>query len=237
MSDPRVYYKALRLGDTVRSHPPVSFAVEAPTFTPTAFGLDSAMAESGASGRCSVEIEPHLIRGFSATETDPDFFARKLAFANECRRFAGEVPTGAGTRLGPLCWVEDPTGGDDLGAFTTTSVTIGPSTWVASLTLSVAYDRDLAEGDRLLIVEGDLYIVVTLDASFTAGGTLIDFEDVLDSDWPAFTAAAVAYRLSWWLDDCAMSGDFKVGEGDKSPRVARNSTLRFDSVADFGYAG
>lgn len=235
MSDPRVYYKALRLGDTVRSHPPVSFAVEAPTFTPTAFGLDSAMAESGASGRCSVEIEPHLLRGFSATETDPEFFARKLAFANDCRRFAGEVPTGAGTRLGPLCWVEDPTGGDDLGAFTPSGIA-GPPAETLSLTLSVAYGRDMAEGDRLLIVEGDLYLVVTLATGFGSGGTVISIESVLTADYPAFTTPSL-FRLSWWLDDCAMSGDFKVGEGDKSPRVARGSTLRFDSVADFGYAG
>lgn len=235
MSDPRVYYKALRLGDTVRSHPPVSFAVEAPTFTPTAFGLDSAMAESGASGRCSVEIEPHLIRGFSATETDPDFFARKLAFANDCRRFAGEVPTGAGTRLGPLSWVEDPTGADSIGAFAPSGLT-GPPAVYNTLTASVAYGTSMADGDRLLIVEGDLYLVVTLSAAFTGGGTVIQIEDVLTADYPAFSSPSL-FRLSWWLDDCAMSGDFKVGEGDKSPRVARNSTLRFDSVADFGYPG
>lgn len=235
MSNPRAYYKALRLGDTVRSHPPVSFTVEAPTFTPTAFGLHAAMAESGASGRCSVEIEPHLIRNFAATETDPDFFARKLAFANDCRRFAGELPTGAGTRLGTLCWVEDPDAADAIGTFTPSGIS-GPPAEYNTLTVS-AYGTSMAIDDRLLIVEGDLSIVVTLQSAFTAGGTTIQFDNVLTSDWPAFTVAAVAYRLAWWLDDCAMSGDFKVGEGDKSPRVARGSTLRFDSVADFGYCG
>lgn len=235
MSNPRAYFKALRLGDTVRSHPPISTTIEAPLLTPTAFGADAAFAENGASSRVAVEIEPVLIRSFAGAETDAAYFARKAAFANDLRDFAGPMPTDATTRLGTLCWVEDPETADRIGTFTLIGVTGPPDYWN---TLSVtAYGTSMASGDRLLIVEGDLSIIVTLDASFSAGGTTIQFEDVLTSDWPAFTGAAVAYRLAWWLDEAAMSGEFKAGDGERARSVSRGSVLRFDSVERIGTAG
>jgi len=235
MSDPRVYYKALRLGDTVRSHPSPQVTVEQAPLTPTAYGDDAAMAEVGGATRCSIEIEPVLLRNFTATETDAAFMARKLTFANDLRRFSGTIPTTATTRFGTLAWVEDPTGGDSLGTFSPSGLA-GPPAIYNTLTVT-AYARSMAIDDRLLLVEGDLSLVVTLASAFTGGGTTIQIDAVETADWPAFTVAAVAYRLSWWLDDCAMSGDFKVGEGDKVARAAKGSVLRFDSVERFGVAG
>lgn len=234
MSNPRAYYKALRLGDTVRSHPPISTTIEAPLLTPTAFGADAAFAENGASSRVAVEIEPVLIRSFAGAETDAAYFARKAAFANDLRDFAGPMPTDSPTRLGTLCWVEDPDAADAIGTFTPSGIS-GPPAEYDTITVT-AYGTSMAIDDRILLVEGDLSIVLTLKSAFTAGTTTIQFNNVLTSDWPAFTVAAVAYRLAWWLDEAAMSGEFKAGDGERARSVSRGSVLRFDSIERIGTA-
>lgn len=234
MTHPAVYYKALRLGDTVRSHPAPQVSIEGVDFAPTWAGNSAVVGEKGAAGRTSIEIEPLLIRTFDrstgdvgASETDAAFFERKLEFANNLRSYAGHKPTDATTRLGPVVWIDAPVGADKFAVSSYSAADPDPKS-TANLTGTVG--TTIAVGEKFLLVSGDEYSIVTVTDIANPSDTTIKFTPVAAAD---FVAASAMLRIRWMLDGAALSGDYRGGEGDRVARVARGSTLRFDSVSDF----
>jgi hypothetical protein len=232
-ANPAAYYKALRLGDTARSHPSPQVTIEGVDFQPTVAGNNSVVGERGAGSRVGIEIEAMLIRSYDqatgdigAAEADGTFFARKLTLANNLRLYAGHKPTTANSRLGALVWVDDPASADKLAP----SSFAGGGGFKFTINLSPTFGSNMADNERLLLINGDAWQILQLSSAYTAGGSTISFDSIADAD---FIGGSTLYRIRWMLADAALSGDFRVGEGDKASRVARGSTLRFDSVEDF----
>lgn len=234
-ANPAAFYKALRLGDTARSHPAPTVSLEGVDFAPTVFGTAAAVGERGPGSRVSIEIEPILLRTYSqttgdigASETDAAFFGRKLTLANNLRTFAGFVPEYSGgdvtSRLGPLVWIDDPASADK---FAVSSYNSGDKN---TATLSSASGYAIALGEKFLLVSGNYFCIVTISDPASIGATTLKFTNVPEAQ---FVSAAAMLRIRWMLDGAAMSGDLRIGEGDKASRVARGGALKFDSVEDF----
>lgn len=190
MADPRAYYKSLRLGDTVRSHPPVGVKIEPNGFEPTIFGDAAVAAERGAAALSSVQIEPVLLRNYAGAETDAAFFARKLAFASALASWAGVRPATRATRLGPLAWIAD----FDVDEVGTVSSAVAAGDTTADINSS--FDGEILSGNRVLIVDGDEAELLALTADFANAGTptatSIDFAACAR----AYTTSAKVYRLA-----------------------------------------
>lgn len=225
------FYKGLRLGDVVRSVGAPEIQLADSAFEDSLHGNTAAAIERGASARRRVEIEPVLLRGYSAAETSRAFFLRRLDFANDLAAYAGVHASEPGSRFGKLLYCDQ-----SLGLCTGSATGGTPNAPTGSIpagsdaiSFTTAPSRTVAAGEFLLLVEGSQMELVEV---LTQSGDDFTCDPVVGN----YTAAVVGFVVSWWLNASALVGSFKVGEGEQSPNAAKGAVLTFESAEDFEYA-
>lgn len=226
------FYKGLRLGDVVRSVGAPEVVLADSAFEDSLHGNTAAAIERGPSARFRIEIEPILLRSFGGTEGARDFFLRRLDFASDLAAYAGDHASEPGSRFGTLLYCDQ-----SLGACTGSAVSGTPNAPLGSISagsdaisFATAPSRTVAAGEFILLVGVDG--ATELVEVATQSGADFTTDPVVGN----FSAGVVGFVLSWRMNDAALVGSFRVGEGDQSPNAAKGAVLTFESAEDFEHA-
>lgn len=228
------FYKTLLLGDVVRSVPAPEIQLAENGFEDSLHGNYAAPIERGASARHRVDIEPVFIKNHGGAESARAFFLRRLDFANALAEYGGVHATYPDSRLGRLTFCDQ-----GLGLVTAAGVISPPAAHSPIGGVGVGDDyvtftnepsRVIAAGEKLLLIKDDTFEFVTVATQTGAAFTLSAPVTV------AFAVGVKGYVVSWWLDEAAVVGSYKVGEGDGSPNAAKGAVLSFESAEDFEHA-
>lgn len=228
MSEPRAYFKGLRLGDFQEVAERLSFQHSGPNYQ-NAVGAEAAHAWfSGPNAYFEIAFEIAFKRGFSGAEGTSAFYDRLRTFGTSLKRalaYGGGVP-----QRGPLCFVRDPDGSrfDEADSTTTTEAILGSGT--ESITCT-SVDAAWATGQRVLVFDpANPYTTFEVV-------TLVDADDVSDTIEAAFTKAypsgAEVHRLEWYLPDATLDGAPDFGGAGAAQRGFRKGIrLAFSSPSE-----
>lgn len=228
MSQPRIYWKGVRLGDMVDEGDALTLRHAKPQYQ-EAVGAESAHAHlMGPNAVFEASMAIALKRGFTAAEGSSAFWDRIRTLGVTLKRamaYGGGVP-----QRGPLCFVRDPDG-DAWGqqdSTVTSEAIVGTGTETISC---VAVDPTWAAGQYVLVFEPanpyTKFEVVELVDADDVGGTI----DAQFSQ--AYTTAAEVHRLEWYLPDSALDNDPDFGGlGTAQRGVRKGIRLVFSSVAE-----
>lgn len=217
MSNRRLYYKHLQLGDLLlKGHEELGIEVSPATFGSANYSNQATVSEGGANARFRLRLEVMLKR--APTEEIAAFMERKIDLASQLMALASSrVDLGIYTAKGDLAVINDAT--SDL---TAADGSIAAGSGVAL----VVVDDIFATGDLIWIGDpsAELGEVATVDA--WDGGSKTITCDLVHS----YADAVVVAKAAYVLEDCYLNTNTTISGQDETSFSDSKIDLTFEGI-------